>query len=191
MKESITRWHERIRALLIVCVELNQKLPRRPAPLFEISWSISVGPFTACPCATTLRHCRPNAIAENEADDHQKFHFLWPKKGPGAEGNVCRVASFLFSQSAKLTNVSVEEIGRNYFIIDICQRTKTRSNIRAVWHLDEFVAQNARALCHVHLFPADSAVHRIFILGHGFLVCNNFIQSPAVGAFNGLSQNIS
>jgi hypothetical protein len=116
MKESITRWHERIRALLIVCVELNQKLPRRPAPLFEISWSISVGPFTACPCATTLRHCRPNAIAENEADDHQKFHFLWPKKGPGAEGNVCRVASFLFSQSAKLTNVSVEEIGRNYFI---------------------------------------------------------------------------
>ena len=97
MKESITRWHERIRALLIVCVELNQKLPRRPAPLFEISWSISVGPFTACPCATTLRHCRPNAIAEKEADDHQKFHFLWPKKGPGAEGNVCRVASFLFS----------------------------------------------------------------------------------------------
>jgi hypothetical protein len=69
------------------------------------------------------RHGRPNAIAENKADDraYQKLHFLYPappkerarrvvdqpspnncvskgvgKRGP--EANVCGVALFLFSQ---------------------------------------------------------------------------------------------
>ena len=71
------------------------------------------------------------------------------------------------------------------------QRTKMRSNIRAVWHLDEFVAQNARAIRHVHLSPADLAVRRILIVEDGFLVCNNFIESPALGAFKGLSHRMN
>jgi len=65
------------------------------------------------------------------------------------------------------------------------QRTETRSHIRAIWHLDEFVAQNARAVRRVHLFPADLTVRRMVIVGDGFLV-RNFIQRPAVGAFKGL-----
>jgi hypothetical protein len=32
---------------------------------------------------------------------------------------------------------------RTLLTIIFCQRTKTRSHIRAVWHLDEFVAENA------------------------------------------------
>jgi hypothetical protein len=58
------------------------------------------------------------------------------------------------------------------------QRTDT-SNIRAVWHLDEFAAGNARAVRRHHLLSADLAVRRA---GDGFVV-RNFIQRPAVGAF--------
>jgi hypothetical protein len=43
-----------------------------------------------------------------------------------------------------------------------------RSNIRAVWHLDEFVVPNVRAVPRVHLFPADFTVRQTVILGHGF-----------------------
>jgi hypothetical protein len=63
---------------------------------------------------------------------------------------------------------------------------KARSNIRAVWHLDEFVAGNARAVPRVHPFPADLTVRRMVIEGDGFVV-RDFIQRPAVGALKGLS----
>ena len=59
---------------------------------------------------------------------------------------------------------------------------RPRSNIRAVWHLDEFVVPNVRAVPRVHLFPADFTVRQTVILGHGF-VMPNFIYCPAVGAF--------
>jgi len=59
---------------------------------------------------------------------------------------------------------------------------RPRSNIRAVWHLDEFVVPNVRAVPRVHLFPADFTVRQTLILGHGFVV-PNFIYCPAVGAF--------
>jgi hypothetical protein len=58
----------------------------------------------------------------------------------------------------------------------------TGSNIRAVWHLDEFVVPNVRAIPRVHLFPADFTVCQTVILGHGFVV-PNFIYCPAVRAF--------
>jgi hypothetical protein len=64
---------------------------------------------------------------------------------------------------------------RNAFDYRYLSAHEDALNVRAVWHLDKFVAQNARALRHVHLFPADSAVRRILILGDGFLVCNDFI----------------
>jgi hypothetical protein len=47
------------------------------------------------------------------------------------------------------------------------------SNIRAVWHLDEFVA-----VPRLHLFPTDFTVRQ----RHGFVV-RNFICCPAVAAF--------
>jgi hypothetical protein len=59
---------------------------------------------------------------------------------------------------------------------------RLRSNIRAVWHLDEFVVPNVQAVPRVHLFPADLTVRQTVILGHGFVV-PNFIYCPAVGAF--------
>jgi hypothetical protein len=59
---------------------------------------------------------------------------------------------------------------------------RPRSNIRAIWHLDEFVVPNVRAVPRVHLFPADFTVRQTVILGHGFVV-PNFIYCPAVGAF--------
>jgi hypothetical protein len=59
---------------------------------------------------------------------------------------------------------------------------RPRSNIRAVWHLDEFVVPNVRAVPRVHLFPADFTVRQTVILGHGFFV-PNFINCPAVRAF--------
>jgi hypothetical protein len=58
------------------------------------------------------------------------------------------------------------------------QPTETRSNMRAIWHLDEFVAGNARTVRRrVHLFPADLTVRRMVIVGDGFVV-RNFIQRP-------------
>ena len=71
--------------------------------------------------------------------------------------------------------------------IGVGQRTEARSNIRAIRHLDKFVVRDARAARHVHLLAADLAVRRILIVGDGFLVSDNFIQSPAVGAFKRLS----
>jgi hypothetical protein len=68
----------------------------------------------------------------------------------------------------------------------VSQRAETRSNIRAIWHLDEFVARNARAVRRVHLFAADLTVRQMLIVRDGFVV-PNFIQGPAVGAFKGLS----
>jgi hypothetical protein len=71
--------------------------------------------------------------------------------------------------------------------IGASQRTETRSNIRAIRHLDEFVAGNARAIRHrVHLFPADLTVRLMVIVEDGFVV-RNFIQRPAVGALKCLS----
>jgi hypothetical protein len=50
--------------------------------------------------------------------------------------------------------------------------------MRAIWHLDEFVAGNARTVRRrVHLFPADLTVRRMVIVGDGFVV-RNFIQRP-------------
>jgi hypothetical protein len=71
-------------------------------------------------------------------------------------GFLCK--AFLGHRFSPVRDFHVRVVTRS--TIDICQRTKTRSNIRAVWHLDEFVVQNARALRHVHLhvFPTDSAV---------------------------------
>jgi hypothetical protein len=58
--------------------------------------------------------------------------------------------------------------------------------MRAIWHLDEFVAGNARTVRRrVHLFPADLTVRRM-VMGDGFVV-RNFIQRPAVGALKCLS----
>ena len=62
------------------------------------------------------------------------------------------------------------------------RRLRPHSNIRAVWHLDEFVVANVRAGPRVHLFPADFTVRQTVILGHGFVV-PNFIYCPAVRAF--------
>src|SRR5262249_52273693 len=59
---------------------------------------------------------------------------------------------------------------------------RPRSNIRAVWHLDEFVVANVRAGPRVHVFPADFTVRQTVILGHG-LVVPDFIYCPAVRAF--------
>ena len=59
---------------------------------------------------------------------------------------------------------------------------RRRSNIRAVWHLDEFEVPNVRAAPRVHRFPADFTVRQTVILGHGFVV-PNFVYCPAVGAF--------
>ena len=47
--------------------------------------------------------------------------------------------------------------------------------------------RDARAVRQVHLFTTDLAVRRILIVGDGFLVSDNFIQSAAVGAFKRLS----
>src|SRR6266568_7934244 len=69
--------------------------------------------------------------------------------------------------------------------IGVGQRTERRLNVRAIRHLYEFVARNARAVRRVHLFPADLAVHRILIGADGFLV-RNFIQSTAMRALKGL-----
>src|SRR5262249_57748875 len=65
------------------------------------------------------------------------------------------------------------------------QRTETRSHIRAIWHLDEFVAQNARAVRRVHLFHADLTVRRMAIVGDGFLV-RNFIEDALHAALHGM-----
>ena len=75
----------------------------------------------------------------------------------------------------------VEQVGK--IARELCE---ARLNIRAVWHLDEFVARNARAVRRDHLFPADLTVRRVVIARVGFVV-RNFIQRPAVGAFKGLS----
>ena len=65
-------------------------------------------------------------------------------------------------------------------------RTEARSNIRAIWHLDELVARNAGAVCRAHLSPANLTVRRMLVLGGGFLV-RNFIESAAMGALKSLS----
>jgi hypothetical protein len=75
----------------------------------------------------------------------------------------------------------VEQVGK--IARELCE---ARLNIRAVWHLDEFVARNARAVRRDHLFPADLTVRRVVIARVGFVV-RNFIQRPTVGAFKGLS----
>ena len=61
-----------------------------------------------------------------------------------------------------------------------------RSNIRAVWHLDEFVARNARAVRRAHLSSTNLTARRMLILGGGFLV-RNFVDSAAMGTLKGLS----
>ena len=46
-------------------------------------------------------------------------------------------------------------------LFSIFVSARAQTFVRAVWHLDEFVAQNTRAFRHVRLFPTDSAIRRI------------------------------
>ena len=67
------------------------------------------------------------------------------------------------------------------------QRMETLLNIRAIRHLDEFVAHIVRAVCRAHFLPADLAVSRMLI-GQDVFVVPDFIHSPAVRAFKCVPQ---
>src|SRR5262249_49583333 len=66
-------------------------------------------------------------------------------------------------------------------------RAHCRSDIRAIRHLDEFVARKAgRTVRRDHLSPTNLTVRRMLIGHSGFLV-RNFVQSAAMRALKCLS----
>jgi hypothetical protein len=138
--------------------------------------------------AEGLRRASPGSPPSSIRQWHPAAaHITWPS--PAQSFGVEAIASPIHVKSGvrSLLRMSVEA-SCGFDRGDSCRppivlvSARPRSNIRAVWHLDEFVMPNVRAV------PRGQTV----ILGHGFFV-PNFIYCPAVGAFKsfGHLKNIS